>query len=538
MKWTDRLLARAGVVRRSVAKEAVRTAAQRGVALGAKRTQRVYAGAQVTRLTADSYGSIMSADQEQRGALKRLRGEARRLERDNSYASRFLDILAENVVGHEGIQLQARKISSRGKLDQGLNKQLAAAWMRWGLPENCSLDQRLSWVDVQQLVIRHIARDGEVLLRMVEGADNEFSFAVQVLDVDLLDDEFSADTVPGRRGHSVHQGIEEDASGRVTHYHLWTQHPSEYGSGLKRREPVPAREILHLYVQRRVGQRRGPSWFAPIIVDLSHYDATVEAEVVATRIAASKFYTIERDPEFHTVPPKDEDSILDDVEPGQGLDLDPGLKLNAIDWNHPNTGLADFSRVILHSTAAGWSVSYATLTGDLRQVNYSSIRTGSITERDTWRRIQGWLAMHLHRRVFDRWVKFAALNGHVPAREVSGWLDVDWKGRGWKWVDPVKDGDAAAAAVHNGFNTRSNILAEQGLDFEDVIDRLAEEAEYARQAGVQLPTVPAKATGTQPQDNDDDSGTGDGGRGDDRAGASALSHDPRRAAGIRLARGL
>lgn len=531
MSLADRLLSRVGLTRKAVATQAARTAQRRGVQAGAQQAARVFAAAQVTRLTGDWNATILSPEQEQKGALKRMRGAARAYERDHAYGERFLNLVSENLIGHEGIRPQVRKESSRKRLDVELNTKTEQAWMRWGLPENCSLDQRLSWLDTEHLVARTLARDGEILVRHVEGADNEFGYAVQLLDADLLDDEYSSQR-PDSRGHRIRQGVEEDAQGRVVAYHLWTNHPSEYGTGTQRRERVDAKDIEHLFLVKRLGQRRGYTWFAPVLVDSNSLGAYQEAEVTAARIAASKLYTISYDAEEGAAPRTTEPGereILDDVEPGQGVQLLAGEQLNPIEWSHPNTQFHEFATAILHSVAAGLNVSHSSLTGDLRSVNYSSIRTGSIQERDFWRRLQSWLAMHLHRRVFNRWLKFAALHGHIPAREVDGYLDVDWQPRGWDWVDPMKDMEASAMAVACGLDTRSRVLAARGLDYEDVVQRLAEEKRIADEAGVTL-TTPYDAPAADREERRRDTGAADATLPDDAGRAAA--------GGLRLARRL
>jgi capsid protein len=118
-----------------------------------------------------------------------------------------------------------------------------------------------------------------------------------------------------------------------------------------------------------------------------------------------------------------------------------------------------------------------------------------LSERDFYRGLQVWVVEHLHRVVFTEWTKFAGLAGEIPIRDPLEYQRAAcWKARGWKWVDPLNDVQAAAISVQEGFTTRSDVCAEQGMDFEDNIDRRADEEKYAENAGVILgaakPVVP------------------------------------------------
>lgn len=456
---------------------------------------RSYAAAQVNRLTGDWFTQILSADQELKGDLRRLRGASRSLVRDWSYASRYTHMVAENVIGPAGIRLQSQVGTTRGGTNTPLNQKIEAAWKRWGAPECASADGRLSWVELQQLIARTLPQDGEVLLRLVRGADNAFGFALQMLDADQLDETYC--TVARGTGNEVRMGVEVDAFGKPVAYHLWTAHPSETGVA-RRRERVPADEIVHLYRVLRPGQTRGVPWFAPVLLDQKMLQAYQEAEVTAARVSASNVAAV-------VIPDVDKfeagggdrmeaaqnGGLPMDVQPGDWLRLRPGEAIQSTDFGHPNAEFGAFTKNILRSFAAGGNVSYMSLSGDMSDANYSSMRGGLLAERDAWRTLQEWVACHLHRRVFAAWLPMASLYGHLPAASVGdGAAVVDaarWLPRGWAWVDPLKDSDAAAQNIANGFTTRTAICAEQGEDFEENLARLAEEQRLAAEYGVVFP---------------------------------------------------
>lgn len=458
----------------------------------------MYHGAEASRLTQDWFASILSANQEIQGDLRRLRGASRMLVRDTATGARYVALLQDQIIGPVGITLQARCYSTRRQLHSELNEKLEAAWDAWGDPSTCTVEGVLSWVDVQLLVMRTLAVDGEVFLRLRPGVEGPFPFAVQLLDADLLNHELgSANPLQLPNGNDIRLGIECTPAGRRAAYHFWTAHPSEAGRRTTAR--IPAEEILHLFLPFRSGQLRGVPWFAPVLLNTKMLEAYQEAEITAARIASSKFPVITFNPENGGDIPEPEpgqDKIPLEVSPGDPWRLNPGESLLQFDPQHPTTAFGPFVRQVNQLISAGLSVGYASLTGDLTQVNYSSIRTGLLSERDTYRRLQHWLIRHLHWPVYRAWVKYAPLTGRIPARESGAYESVRWRPRGYQWVDPLKDIQASQIAIREGFTTRTAVCAEAGEDFEENLAQLAEEQKLADELGVKLPTaMPAPVPG-------------------------------------------
>jgi len=480
--WLDRALGAVGLQRAMPARRATSG-------------MRVYGGAVLDRLTADLFAETLSANDELKGDLRRLRGLSRRLMRDTAYGARFANLVTEQVLGRDGILLQSRVETRRGGLNVGVNRTLEDAWYRWGQPGTCTADGVMSWNDVEEAFLRSIAVDGEALLRHVRGADNAFGYAVEMLDPDLLDHTYT-DTRPN--GNRVVMGVEMNGSGRPVAYHLWTKHPSEHP---ETRIRVPASEIVHAFVVKRIGAKRGEPWASPILTDASTLAAFLEASVHAARIGASRMAAIERDKDVDVADDFESTATPDEVAPGQMLDLNPGERLTAINWQYPTGEIDPFTKIILRSLAAGLNVSYASLSGDLSDVNYTSIRAGLLTEREGWRKLQRFLTERLHWPVFRAWRDFAVMAGEIPARQrMSDYDRVIWQPRGWAYTNPIDEINANEIALRNKLTTRRRILAEQGLDLEEVLEGLAEEQTLIEQLGLQdvlAPVEPAaRATNT------------------------------------------
>jgi lambda family phage portal protein len=450
----------------------------------------VYAGAQISRLTNDWITSTLSADRSIRGDFRLLRERGRSLVRDNAYAARFVEMWSENVIGPDGIKLQATVKDQRtGKLDKETNKALETAWADFCMPENASVDGLHSLTDMAALAVEMRKQDGEALIRIWEGFDNAHGFSLQILDADVLDHTF--DRPRTKNQNEIRMGVERDEWGRAVAYWLWTVHPYDYQTGVvKERVRVAAKEIIHLYRVKRPGQTRGITAFAPVMADINMIGGYQEAELVAARGAAANMGLIIDDPEAEGdgIDPDTPGTIPEEAEPGAFHRLPPGTKLQQYSPEHPVSAFGAFVSAILRSISSGLGVSYSALTGDLTNANYGSLRDGSLKERDAYKKEQNWIAVQLYRRVYLRWMKFAILAGVLkpPTRNAALYTSHNWLARGWPWIDPQKDIAAAGLEVAYGFNTRTTICAANGRDFETNVETLAHEEDLADQHGVNL----------------------------------------------------
>jgi lambda family phage portal protein len=206
-----------------------------------------FAGAQVTRLTADWAAGLFSADQEIRSDLSTLRARARTLVRNNSHASGFVNELATNVIGPDGIMLQAKVRTTGGDLVKRTNDEIERGWREWSMPENASADGHDDWVESQRMIIKTIAVEGEIFIRRLKYFDNDFGYTLQVIDADLVDDRFNRPA--SETANAVKMGVEVNQWNRPVAYHVWTRHMGDQGP--RERVRISANEITHLFIRYR-----------------------------------------------------------------------------------------------------------------------------------------------------------------------------------------------------------------------------------------------------------------------------------------------
>lgn len=461
---------------------------------------RTYAAAQVSRLTADFPSSGTAADRDIRDALEILRTRARWLCQNDPLAARFVTLMMLNVPGPFGYGLQVKSFDWMKQpdnkwvklFDERANRMIEEVWGKWSKAPTVTGMQTLR--QVEHLIMSHLARDGEFLVRKIYRKSSPFGFLLQVLEPDWLDEkrnEILAD------GNVIRMGIEFDKWRAPVAYHIKKVDPrlELYVSGTSIAndwERVPASEIYFGYSQERAYQSRGVPWFAPVMIRLKMLSGYEEAALVNARVAAAKmgfFYNEEGQGKQYTGEDTDgHGNFVMDADPGHMEQIPDGLKFAPWDPKFPSDQHDSFVKSCIREIASGLNVAASSLGGDLSDVNYSSIRAGMVEERESYKAIQQWMIERFMEPLFRDWLEMALLKGAVPlpAEKLDKFDAPVFSGRRWSWVDPEKDVSAKIKEIQAGLNTRTRVLAEQGEDRQDTDQELAQEKQDAEAAGLDL----------------------------------------------------
>lgn len=497
-------------------------------ALTSSKRNAPYNAGSVDRLSGDWIASRLSSDDELRWNMVRIRDRARDLERNNSITKQFLRLLSVNVIGPNGIKLQSQVRDNSMNLNKRFNDKIERAWEDWCYTP--TTDGKLDFVSLQRLLLKTVARDGEVFVRVVRGfSGNRFAFALEVIDPELIDERLNV--ARGSGVNEIRLGVEIDANGAPVAYHGWNVSPRLSMSSQRQRVVYPADQIIHLYDPDRINQTRGVSWMTPVMVPMRHLAAYAEAELVAARTAASKMGFFQRKSEIGISGISDgsdptSGSFTMSADPGTFGILPDGYELSSWSPDHPSTAFSDFMKTQMRDVATGLGVTYNALANDLENVNYSSIRAGLLIERDMWRCLQRWWICAFLRPVYREWLNMSLLNGAIVLdnRDVRRFLEARWIPRGWAWVDPLKDTQAGIMAIGAGLASRTSLLAEQGLDHEQVFEELQEEDALAELMGLDIEVKPespdASATNGGNEAEDDAASMDAGSDGADAADAA------------------
>lgn len=474
-----------------------------------------FPGAAVNRLTSDWITMGGGPNQELMGSLGALRDRARDLERNNPLVRRYLNLLAENVIGRQGVTLQAHTGSRRN------DQRIEDAWSTWGQAIHYSADGRMGRAEFERHLVRSVARDGEAFVRLRRRGD--YGLSCQALDPALVDDTFSRAATADEP--AVKLGVELDADDRPLAYHVLSAHRYDVvGGGSVTRVRVPAEEMIHLYQPRRAGQVRGESWLAPVLLPLRMLDGYTEAELVAARTAAQKMGFISRAGDDLGPGPDPSESPRREMESAPGVIdyLEPGEEFREWDPKHPSQNFAAFATEIVRMIAMGLNVSAASLGGNMGEANFAQGRIGLLQERDSYRTLQQWFIAQWCEPVYTVWRQRAWLSGKLALRMTPDQYNTHlWQPRGFGYTNPREERVADMLAIAAGFTSPQRVVAAAGDDLEEIYREIAIARELAESYGVDrftpnsvVPYVDGDSSGTTASQHGDQSGrSDDAGRG-------------------------
>jgi lambda family phage portal protein len=458
---------------------------------------RRFAAARMDRLSADWLATSQSINEELRSDLDMLRRRGRDLVNNNDYARKFRTMVQDNIIGPAGVRLQSRAAEPNGTPDRLACDAVETAWEAW--QHQADVQGRQHFRDLCATLVGGLPSDGEFLVAVVRGAQagNRWGFALQAIDVDRIDTTFT-----GRHGdNAVIMGVEVNEFRRPVALHLFTAHPNDGIHSGRQRMRLPMKDVIHGYKMERPEQLRGIPWMAPGMLSLHHLGNFKLAALLAAEHGANHYG-------FFTTP--DGTSPIGGMDAGTGEQvtvsqpgtfdtLPAGTAFQPYDSKYPEQNFGPFVKTTLQRIASGWGVAYHSLANDLEGVSFSSIRSGTLEERDRWMADQAWFVNVFLERVFAAWLEWCLMQGTIlmpngsalPMSKLDKFAKHEWQPRRWDWVDPKADTEANILKVRAGLMSPQDLAAAMGYDFEDTLKAIAQAQALAKEYGVPLPAYDA-----------------------------------------------
>jgi len=473
-----------------------------------------------------------SADADLYGEHGDLVSRSRDLVRNNGWASGAEQTLVDNVVG-TGLRLQAKPDYrmlgwTKDQADEW-SAQVERLWRTFAETTEIDATGQLDFHAMTQLVYRCRLYNGEGLA-IGRWLNREpfrgWATAIQLVDPDRLSNPNSMmDT------RNLRQGVEINNDGRVRRYHIRESHPIDVPMSPMSASwrAIPARtrngrqRVIHAYERERVGQHRGVPVFAPILSNfrmLDRYEGNeLRSSVVNSLIAAFIETSASSDQLAESFGLSFEEYANKrgqwggQLEGGGMYQLPPGDRINSFNPDRPNNVFGDFEQAVLRQLSTGLNLPYELLAKDYSQTNYSSARAALL---EAWRYFSGrrrWLATYWAQPVYEMWLEEAVNRGLVSApgfyENRYAYTRTRWVGPGRGWIDPVKEAQAARIRIETGLTTLEDEAAEQGADWEDVLEQQAREEQRRRDLGLAPgPTSSEIAAGAASVGADRDNDTG------------------------------
>jgi lambda family phage portal protein len=502
---------------------------------------RAFAMAQHNRLTRNWPAFPIAVNREMRTQLRTMRNRSRNLAQNDDYIVRYLHLRENNIPGPTGFTLQVslEPISDdplQVDHDAEVVRIIERAFAEWAHMETASASGKLAFVDQQRLINRQLDRDGESLIHRRVGAANKFRYTLKIIDVAWLDEFHNA--VNPATGNRIIMGVEVDDDDRPVGYWL-TMPTTEYLYGStrmtrdRRRQFVPASEMLHVFVCKDdESQVRGYPETHTAGLTLKVLDEADFAELVNAHIAACSLP--------YLIPPDDEDEQINlspeeaaanktiprpveqEVQPGVQKILPPRWTMQAYKADHPNANWPEFAKNQLQRACAGLNAAYCSISGDFSGGSYSSFKIGRSEDQSTYRARQAFLIEHFNRIVGYEWLRCSVLAGQVKiSLQDFSRVRLDWQGRGWPSIEPLKEIQATILAINNYLDDPITDAAERGDNFYEMVERLKKIKKVLNDAGFDFPTA---GPGSKAVANDKTDDTPDGAADEENAKDDGSNH--------------
>lgn len=438
--------------------------------------------------------SVGTANHEVLHAGAALRQTARHLEQNYDLALGVLNTLVANVVGPNGIGIEPQPRRTDGSIDDALARQILELWKAWCI--NPEVTRQHDWASAQRLLCRSWLRDGEVfaqtLAGFTPGLDHGTSvpFSVELIEADLVPLEYA-----GQTPATVVQGIEVNAWGAPTGYHVYKVDPAadnttsmQLSSQTKR---IGADRMLHLKNVHRIRQLRGVSVFASVLTrfdDLKDYE---ESERIAAKIAASMAAFIKKGQPDLYEPDADAEQRHLKFRPGMIFDdLKPGEEIGTIDTNRPNPNLETYRSGQLKAVAAGSGPTFSSIARTY-DGTYSAQRQELVEGYAIYATLASEFIGRVVRPVYERFIAAALASGklRLPAGVRPETLDdAVYMPPAMPWIDPKKEAEAWGMLEDRCYVSGPEVIRRRGGN---PIDTLEQQSRWMREKAAQ--GIPANA---------------------------------------------
>ena len=410
-----------------------------------------------------------------------IRARARDLEKNSDVMNSIIGAYRRNVFG-KGYRLGAQTGDSE------LNTELEKAWKRWCKGRNCDVTGTQDLAQMLKMCIQRKKIDGGIFLLKRYTDEGFIPFQLQVLEVDELD---SMATAPKHEGNKVVRGIEYNGWNKPVGYFFRRYSTDGYEIGES--EYIDAKDVIFLYTKRRPSQIREMSDMAPTITRIRDINEFIHSVSVKERVLACLSVFIKR-----ALPPNAGRVNLSDggngeryqgkmLTPGMIQYLSPGDEVQPVIPVGAATDATQFIKQQMRMTGSGQGLSYEAVSRDMSESNYSSARQGIIEDEMTYEDDIEMLTKALD-EIYETFVISCVLAGAVTIRnfwsDKETYLQHKWIKAPKKWIDPAKEANANKTALTTGEKTFADLASENGRDWKDQIDEMAEIKDYAEEKGV------------------------------------------------------
>lgn len=429
-----------------------------------------------------------SAEMTDRYGRDTVRARARDLERNSDIMNAVLGAYKRNVYGG-GYRLRANS-----GIDD-INNSIEKMWKVWCKKQNCDVTGTQNFSALMRMAIQRKKVDGGIIFLKRYTTGGLLPFKLQALEVDELD--LTAAT-PKDKKNKVVGGIEYNAYNRPVGY-FFNQYSID---GMTMAEPVyiDAKDVIFLFTKTRPSQIREMSDMTPTITRIRDANEFMRAVAVKERILACFSVFVEKALPVAGVTPgrgMGGDGSATATGKYDGKTLTPGMihylnqgdKAQAVVPTGQATDATAYIKQEVRLVGAGQGLSYETTSRDMSESNYSSARQGLIEDDLTYGEDKD-LLVEVMDEIYETFVISLVLADKIKIidfwEKKERYLEHSWIQVPKRWIDPVKEANANKTALNTGQKTWANLASENGRDWKEQIDEMAEIMAYGQEKGIDM----------------------------------------------------
>ena len=180
------------------------------------------------------------------------------------------------------------------------------------------------------------------------------------------------------------------------------------------------------------------------------------------------------------------------LTPGMMKELNAGDEIQVVNPTGQSADATSFTKLQQRLIGAGQGLSYEATSRDMSETNYASARQGGIEDGLSYDEEIEQLTAVLD-EIFETFLISAVLAGRVEIRDFwenkSKYFDHSWIKAPKKWIDPLKESSATKTALATGVKTYQEVAAENGHDWRQQIDDMAEVVKYGEKKGLDMKSI-------------------------------------------------
>ncbi|KER01554.1 phage portal protein [Photorhabdus temperata subsp. temperata] len=497
--------------------------------------------------------ALWSPDNEINIYRDRIVSRVRDLARNDGWASGAITRVLDNAVGanfrpiikpdYRMLALVTGNKAFDATWADEYGKVVEAHWRSWANDPGryCDVERQQTVSQMLRLAFRHKLLDGDALAILQYRPDRlgpgrgHYATTVQIVDPDRLSNPQQNFDMPHIRG-----GVEIDADGAPTFYHIREAHIGDWWSGAKTMtwERIPREtawgrpHVVHDFDHERGAQHRGNGILTPVVQRLKmliKYDQS-ELEAAILNAIFGAYIESPYDPALvEAALGESEDENLGAYQQGRvefhndrrmslqnGARIPimyPGEKITTVNAARPHSNFEGFESAALRNIAAATGLSTQQVTQDWSDVNYSSARSAMLEAWKTLTRRRADFSIGFAQPILTAFIEEIHDIEDLPLptgapdflEARAAYCRAQWMGPGRGWVDPVAEKKGAILGMDAGLSTLEMEAAENaGEDWEEMLDQRKRELDAFKERGLTPPSwaqldVPADKTIQDPK---------------------------------------